>query len=264
MSTTLLASETAYWEQRAARYGLRGRGLAAVCSYGMPEYHNLAIDAVQHLALRRWLDVLAARGRVLDVGCGVGRWSRRLAARGARVTGVDLASTMVEEARRRTRSAGLDAHCDFRVGDVARLDLGERFDGILAVTVLQHVLDPEAWRVALRALRAHLCPDGRMVLLEAAPTARSTRCDTVVFQARTADAYLAAFREAGLRCTSMAGVDPAPFRTWFLPHYRALPAVVRQAGLAAVTAASLPIDLLAGRRAVSASWHKVFVLEAEA
>ena len=37
--------------------------------------------------------------RVLDVGCGVGRWSRLLAARGADVTGVDLSPTMIAQAR---------------------------------------------------------------------------------------------------------------------------------------------------------------------
>jgi ubiquinone/menaquinone biosynthesis C-methylase UbiE len=207
--------------------------------------------------------VLAAGGRVLDVGCGVGRWSRRLAARGAQVVGVDLSSTMVDEASRRTAAAGLSSSCRFTEGDVTQLSLGERFDSILAVTVLQHVLDPDCWRDALHALRAHLRTGGRLVALEAAPTRASTRCDTAVFRARTADEYVEAFRRAGLRCVGMSGVDPAPFRTAFLPHYRKLPAPVRELGLAAVTALSLPVDVLLAPWCVSWSWHKVFVLTAE-
>jgi SAM-dependent methyltransferase len=252
-----------YWEGRATRFARAGRGLAAVCSYGMPEYHNRAIDLGQYLALRRWLDVLGGAGRVLDVGCGVGRWSRRLAARGAQVTGIDLSPTMVDEARRRTQFVGLGDRCRFAVGDVTRLDLDERFDAILTVTVLQHVLDTGEWKRGIQALRAHLRPGGLLVALEAAPTAVSTRCDTAVFQARTTATYVEAFREAGLRCSSVAGVDPAPFRTLFLPYYRSLPAVLRHLGLAAVTAASFPVDLLLGRRCVGASWHKVFALVAE-
>ncbi len=76
-----------YWEDRAQRFAAEGEGLAAVCSYGMPEFYNRVIDYCQWLALRRWLDIPPGT-RVLDVGCGVGRWSRRLAARGAQVTGI--------------------------------------------------------------------------------------------------------------------------------------------------------------------------------
>ena len=39
--------------------------------------------------------------RVLDVGCGTGRWSEALAERGSRVWGVDASPEMVELARRR-------------------------------------------------------------------------------------------------------------------------------------------------------------------
>ena len=67
-----------YWEERARRFGGTGAGLAAVCSYGMPWFYNRYIDLTQWLALSPWLDV-AVGTSVLDVGCGVGRWSRRLA-----------------------------------------------------------------------------------------------------------------------------------------------------------------------------------------
>ena len=83
-----------YWEERARRFGARGAGLAAVCSFGMPLFYNRAIDWCQRLALRRWLRVPPGT-RVLDVGCGVGRWSLRLAERGASVTGVDHSATMI-------------------------------------------------------------------------------------------------------------------------------------------------------------------------
>jgi 2-polyprenyl-3-methyl-5-hydroxy-6-metoxy-1,4-benzoquinol methylase len=255
MSTT--ASLT-YWEDRAQRYAREGAGLRAVCSYGMPLFYNTAIHWTQWLALRRWIH--DARGkRVLDVGCGVGRWSRMMARGGADVTGVDLSPTMVEEARSRTSEAGLTG--TFIASDLAHLDLGQQFDRIIGVTVLQHILDDSNLETAIGNLALHLAPGGRMVLLEAAPTREISRCDTAIFRAQTAAMYRERFERAGLKVVEVTGVDPAPFKTWYLPFHRALPRWIALPALFAVTVAALPLDLIFGRRLRNASWHKVFVLE---
>jgi SAM-dependent methyltransferase len=253
------AAPVPYWEARARRFAGEGAGLAAVCSYGMPPFYNRLIHLTQRLALARALAV-SPGSRVLDVGCGVGRWSRLLAARGALVTGIDLSPTMIEEARRRTHARALAGRCHFLVQDVAALELPGRFERILSVTVLQHILDPLALRAALARVAAHLTEDGVLVLLEAAPVRSVKSCDSPVFEARPRSAYLALFADCGLELQSVSGVDPAPFRTWLLPRLPRLTPRARLAALAGVTALSLPVDLLFGRRAVTASWHAVFVL----
>jgi ubiquinone/menaquinone biosynthesis C-methylase UbiE len=253
-------SPSLYWEDRARRFAAERAGLAAVCSYGMPEFYNRAIHWEQRLALAPWLKV-GSGIRVLDVGCGVGRWSRLLAARGAAVTGVDLSPTMIAEARRRADAERVAQRCRFQVGDLSNLDVGERFDLVLGVTVLQHILDPAQFRAAFRAMARHLAPGGRMILLEAAPAAAATRCDSTVFRARHRDVYLEMIRECNLELRALSGVDPAPFRRQLLPHLRRLPANLSVALLACATALSLPVDALFGRRAVRRSWHAVFVLE---
>src|SRR5262249_23145206 len=161
-------------------------------AYGMPEFYNRAIQLEQRLALRPWLDVKPGT-RVLDVGCGVGRWSRLLAARGAEVTGVDLSPTMVDQAQRRAAVEGVAERCRFRVQDLSHLDVEGPFDLILGVTVLQHILDPELLQAAVRGMTARLAPGGRMILLEAAPLAIVDRCDSTVFRARQRDVYLDLF-----------------------------------------------------------------------
>jgi SAM-dependent methyltransferase len=255
-----LYQPSAYWEDRAQRFAGEGAGLAAVCAYGMPEFYNRAIQLEQRLALRPWLDVKPGT-RVLDVGCGVGRWSRLLAARGARVTGVDLSPTMIVQAQRRAAAAGLAERCSFRVQDLAKLELEGQFDVVLGVTVLQHILDPEMLRAAVQGMAARLAPGGRMILLEAAPAAPVDRCDSTVFQARRRDVYLDLFGDCALELRALTGVDPAPLRTRLLPHLRRLPRSVALSLLILTTALSLPIDALFGRRAVKQSWHAVFVLE---
>ena len=244
------------------RFAREGQGRAAVCSFGMPEYYNRAIDLCQHLALRKCLH-LSSTGTVLDAGCGVGRWSRRLASRGAQVTGVDVSPTMVAEATRRTAMAGLTKRCRFHVGDVTTLDLRERFDSVWCVTLLQHLLEEAELVGAVRGLLRHLAPGGRLVVLEAAPSRPSRRCDSPVFTARTVAEYLETFQACGLRCLSVTGVDPSRLRVLFLPHYRGLPPVLGKLALAAATVVSVPIDVLLGRLWVQPSWHKVFVLARE-
>lgn len=251
---------TSYWEERARSFAAQGAGLSAVCSYGMPEFYNRMIDRCQHLALEPWFDI-APGTRVLDVGCGVGRWSSMLAARGALVTGIDLSPTMILEAKRRADESGVASRCRFLVQDVAQLDVGETFDLIVGVTVLQHILDTDALRAAIQRMSEHLAPEGRMVLLEAAPVRVAKRCDTTVFHARQRDVYLQLFAHARLELRAISGVDPAPFKLWLLPHLRGLPRQLAKSAVALVTLLSAPVDIIFGRRAVKQSWHAVFVLQ---
>jgi 2-polyprenyl-3-methyl-5-hydroxy-6-metoxy-1,4-benzoquinol methylase len=250
----------AYWEARAQRFAREGEGLAAVCSYGMPEFYNKVIDFCQRRALEPWL-ALRPGTRVLDVGCGVGRWSRLLAGRGAQVTGIDISPTMIGEAQRRTAHMGLQDRCRFATQNVTALDAGGRFDLVLAVTVLQHILEPIALRASFRRMVEHLAPGGRMVILEAAPTATAKHCDTSIFRARRRSEYLELFAESGLQLRAITGVDPAPFKYKLLPHLRRLPRQLAIAASTVATALSLPIDACFGRYAANRSWHAVFVLE---
>lgn len=249
-----------YWEERAQRFARVEEGLPAVCSYGMPRFYNAYIQATQRRALAPFLHV-GASDRVLDVGCGVGRWSLQMAARGADVTGIDLSRSMVAEASRRAAAQGLSSHCRFLEHDLADLELEGTFSRIVVVTVLQHILEESRLREAIARLARHLRPGGRLIALEAAPTRRETSCDTGVFQARSEQFYRARFTEVGFALRALRGVDPAPWKTRFLPHYAGLPRWLRVPALAAITAVSTPFDLLAGPHLASWSWHKVFVFE---
>lgn len=257
-SPDLATAARHYWQERARRFAGEGAGLRAICSYGMPEFYNRYIHLTQRLALAPWLRIQPGT-RVLEIGCGVGRWSLLLARRGARVTGIDIAEAMVEEARMRAGRAQLDDRCDFLTADLTSLDLGARYERILCVTVLQHIIEEARFQTAIDRLAAHLLPGGRIIMLEAAPSSEVTRCDSAIFRARTFSQYRTALSQAGLHCEAVTGVDPMPLKTLFLPWYKRLPRPLALAGLATVTALSLPADAVAGRLLANASWHKVFV-----
>lgn len=90
--------------------------------------------------------------RVLDAGCGEGFISRLLAQRGASVTGVDVSTLLLEEARRQEEQQPLGIV--YLHGSVADLHDLRGFDTVVSSLVLPIVPDyKEAIRAAARALR---------------------------------------------------------------------------------------------------------------
>ena len=61
---------------------------------------------------------LKSGDRVLDVGCGAGRHSVELARRGCQVTGIDISTGMLDEARK--AAAAIDVEVDWRHCDATQ------------------------------------------------------------------------------------------------------------------------------------------------
>lgn len=78
-------------------------------------------DAVTWDHLKRFLPK-DLRAPVADLGCGSGKWGRKLLKSGYQVTFVDLSAKMVDEARRQVEETGDSGRAAFLQADVA--DLG--------------------------------------------------------------------------------------------------------------------------------------------
>ena len=90
--------------------------------------------------------------RVLDIGCGGGLLCEALEARGARVTGIDLAPTMLETARLHAAERGVAI--DYRLLEADALGRAEpgSFDVVTCMEMVEHVPDPAAILAAIGTL----------------------------------------------------------------------------------------------------------------
>lgn len=95
--------------------------------------------------------------RLCDVGCGAGLAARLASDRGAEVSGIDAAASLLEIARERVAGA------DFHLGDLEELPFPDRsFDVVTGFNAFQFAANPVA---ALREARRIARPSGRVVVL---------------------------------------------------------------------------------------------------
>ena len=97
--------------------------------------------------------------RILDIGCGAGILSEPLARLGADVVGIDPAAENIEIATAHAKESGVDV--DYRA--TAAEDLAakkEQFDIVLAMEVVEHVVDVPAFVATCTAM---VKPGGLMV-----------------------------------------------------------------------------------------------------
>jgi 2-polyprenyl-6-hydroxyphenyl methylase/3-demethylubiquinone-9 3-methyltransferase len=104
-----------------------------------------------------------------DIGCGGGLASEPMARLGFRVTGVDAGAEGIAIARDHAAASGLAV--DYRVATAEHLAAeGARFDAALALEIIEHVADREAFFAALGAL---VRPGGILIGATLNRTARS-------------------------------------------------------------------------------------------
>jgi SAM-dependent methyltransferase len=94
---------------------------------------------------------------VLDAGCGTGRVAIELARRAVDVVGVDINASMVDTARRRAPTL------DFRLADLATLDLGRTFDVVVMAGNVLLFAEPNTESAVVAGCARHVVASGRLV-----------------------------------------------------------------------------------------------------
>jgi len=117
--------------------------------YWNEEFHSLAFPILERI----WLDRVTRGASILDVCCGTGYLAGLLAARGYRVTGIDVSPVMIEFARQNVPQA------QFHVADAARCSLEGPFDAAVSTfDSLNHILKRDELEATFRNIADSLRP----------------------------------------------------------------------------------------------------------
>ncbi|WP_030548713.1 bifunctional 2-polyprenyl-6-hydroxyphenol methylase/3-demethylubiquinol 3-O-methyltransferase UbiG [Streptomyces albus] len=147
---------------RRRRAGYDGTGPGAITPDGcaVELYERLPVGDEPEIVGR----LVPAGAHILELGCGAGRVTHALLARGFTVTAVDESPEMLERVR------GARTVCS----PIEDLDLGARFGVVMLASFLVHAGDPEVRQGLLRTCRRHVAEDG-VVLIQREPADAHTR-----------------------------------------------------------------------------------------
>lgn len=149
-----------YWDQRIRRSKGSWEG---VLWEGLPAW-NTYIDKLQMHYLKPIFAQIKPSHSVLDLGCGVGRFTFRLANRCKEIYGVDSSATAIQYCRKKIKNS---SNIKFEIMDVRDLKFdNEKFDWTLSITVLQHVTSETDFIIALKEVFRVTRKGGKIVLIE--------------------------------------------------------------------------------------------------
>ena len=184
---------------------------------------NTAQDYLIEPTQERLLDLNPGE-HVIDIACGAGRFTRRMADMGAKVVALDHSQSFIDRAR--MRSAGYKDKIDFRVANASDLDAlldlpGTPFDAAVCTMGLMDmaVISPLA-----SALPRILRPGGRFVFSVLHPVFNSDGTRNTVEREFTADGVVERFAVSVpdyLRMRAYLGIgiigQPRPHRYFHRP-----------------------------------------------
>ena len=120
---------------------------------------NVSYDTVSQVLSSLLTRYGKSRGLLLDLACGTGSVSVRLAKKGYEVIGVDLSPEMLSEAQNKAYSAGQNIL--FLCQDMTALDLYGTVDAaVCTLDGLCHLPDEESVQAALRKVSLFMNPGG--------------------------------------------------------------------------------------------------------
>jgi len=189
-----------FYEQEWKQTADRAKDLSGL------RYSNPVEDAVLYPSYKQLIRDLKIRvdgGRVLDVGCGSGRWIRYFLEefQPRRLMGVDVAQSSIDMLETWCAKRP-DVNISFRQVDITdpALELAEQFDLTNVANVLFHIPEEDLFVQALKNLAGHIAPGGRIITTEYMPR-MTMRTNFMLVRSRYQ--FERAIKAVGLRITEI-------------------------------------------------------------
>lgn len=128
--------------------------------------------------------------RIADFGCGPGLYTRRMAQKGARVTGIDFSSRAIAYAREKAGELGLEI--DYLRANYLELEPDRQFDLVTLIFCDFCALNPDQRQTLLSTIRKCLAPGGFLLLDVLTLDAFEKREQTHVFEPDLMDGFWSA------------------------------------------------------------------------
>ncbi|MFO0903144.1 MAG: class I SAM-dependent methyltransferase [Pirellulales bacterium] len=203
------SGDVLFWDRRAASAQLSGHRSATLLASDRLSDLRVRVEE----ALMDSTTVGEAPQRVLDLGCGTGRWAVYFARRGAQVVACDYSSQMVERAREAARDAQLEKSITLRVDDLLGGVVGSAAEGVFDLVhvggVLQYVSDAVLADFILSLQASHV-RDARVLIR--VPVARRpvvSRSEPLAYY-RTRGFYVRLWEQHGWRLERETASFPMP------------------------------------------------------
>ena len=108
---------------------------------------------------------LFAQKTVLEIACGTGYWTERIAKTATSILGTDINESMIEIAKQRQTE-----NMAFAVADMFNLSTDEKFDGVFAGFIWSHILLQDLDKF-LEKVKSFLKPNATVVFIDGNPLA---------------------------------------------------------------------------------------------
>jgi SAM-dependent methyltransferase len=133
----------------------------------LTQEHDLASRRLEWIDRQvEWIHRKLPAGRsanILDLGCGPGLYSHRLAVRGHRCRGIDFGPASIEYARQHAPDG---SRCEFVLDDIRSAAFGGPCDLAMMLFGEMNVFSPTELRAILQRVHASLLTEGGMLILE--------------------------------------------------------------------------------------------------
>lgn len=112
----------------------------------------------------RWLtdEIFSSKDKnILDLGCGPGLYSQRLAKLGYKVTGIDCSKRSIKYAKKKAEQKGLDI--EYKYKDYLKMDYENEFDIVLLIYCDFGALTNQERTILLKKINKALKPGGKFI-----------------------------------------------------------------------------------------------------